>query len=483
MAFRKRARGRCGSMSRRNRVVGTLMRQVDGQQDPSSPGCRMTVFQRIACHLVVAGSLWAASACHGLLEVSDDPTVVQDASIANAGGASARRVTALAAFESNVTNPALHVALLTDELTYEYTGSANARYQTLDHRDSEGYEALFQSTNGAIVYEEHLGALDNVVTTTSIALPNVRAYTPDSLKDDFLTQLFAVRGYAILQMAEDICSGFPINDVAENNRPIYSGPYTTDSASAYAVQQLDSAMAHAHDSVRFVNLARVARGRALLDLGRYTEAQAAVAAVPDTFAYKTDAANFRNNLHLDAGLWQLGFEVAAGDREGGNGLPFVSAQDPRVTVVFEAKGFRDTTQSMYLPTKYPSTSTPMVIASGIEARLIEAEAKLNLGDAGWFDILNALRTSHGMAAIDTMPTTASAQVDLVYRERAFWLYLTGRRLGDLRRLMRNYHRNAEDIFPTGPHLSGGAYANATAIPFIQSNQLYNPNIHAGCAVR
>ena len=39
------------------------------------------------------------------------------------------------------------------------------------------------------------------------------------------------------------------------------------------------------DSVRFVNLARVGQGRALLDLGRYAEAAAAVASVPDDYRY------------------------------------------------------------------------------------------------------------------------------------------------------------------------------------------------------
>jgi hypothetical protein len=117
--------------------------------------------------------------------------------------------------------------------------------------------------------------------------------------------------------------------------------------------------------------------------------------------------------------------------------------------------------------------------------LIEAEAALNAGDPSWFTTLNTLRATISMPAIQTMPTTTKAQVDLLYRERAFWLYLTGRRLGDMRRLIRNYGRDPETVFPTGPYSSrGGNYGTATAIPFVQAvEQRANPRILSGCTIR
>jgi len=42
----------------------------------------------------------------------------------------------------------------------------------------------------------------------------------------------------------------------------------------------------------------------------------------------------------------------------------------------------------------------------------------------------------------TDPGTAEARVDLLFRERAFWFFLTGHRQGDLRRLIRQYGRFA-----------------------------------------
>jgi len=72
----------------------------------------------------------------------------------------------------------------------------------------------------------------------------------------------------------------------------------------------------------------------------------------------------------------------------------------------------------------------------------------------------------------------------LYRERAFWLYLTGRRLGDLRRLIKNYGRDPEAIFPAGARIPNTRYGSATAIPFARKVQgLYNPYIIAGCTTR
>ena len=68
--------------------------------------------------------------------------------------------------------------------------------------------------------------------------------------------------------------------------------------------------------------------------------------------------------------------------------------------------------------------------TGIDARLIEAEAKIATSDfTGMLAILNTLRTSPqqigsktipAMAALTTVPTTMDAAVTLFFREKAFW---------------------------------------------------------------
>jgi len=422
---------------------------------------------------------YAMTGCHGLLDVSD-PTLTRDKDIANASGANARRLDVVNTVNDVVSATMVDVARLTDEWIQDAPATASLDF--LDRRDSDGFE------NAIGTSDLHLGNLDQIYFRTSIAIPAVRAYTPDSLKGDFLAQLYALRGYAILQAAEDLCPGFPLNDVGANNESLFGGPLTTDSAIALASTQLDSAVKYVHDSVQIAALARVVKGRALLDQGRYAEAAAVVAPVATQDVYQTDGTTNTLWARMRPGVWSRnGINFAVGDREGGNGLPFVSAHDPRIPLVLGGARATQRSDTLYKTTKYTSSNSPVTLASGIEARLIEAEARIQAADTSWFGILNTLRTTAivpAMSEITMMPTTQADQIDLLYSERGFWLYATGRRLGDLRRLIRNYGRDPEMVFPTGAYPLGGTYGSATAIPFIFASQRQsNPNILSGCTLR
>lgn len=434
--------------------------------------------KRVMQYWLVMTAIIGLAACHGLLDVSD-PTLIRDGDIANAGGANAQRLNASTVFQTGTTNVFPDVALITDEWTVDAATSTNLapiRNVQLDLRQSEAIEAA-EGTG-----DYHLGQLSNAFWQTSIALSAVRAYSPDSLRGDFLGQLYALRGYLILQMAEDLCSGFPINDVADNQM-VYGGPLTTDSAIALANSVLDSAVKYVRDSARFVTLARVAKGRALLDQGQYDAAAAMVASVPTAAVYQTEP-NYAS-IFMDGSYCPGCLNTALGNSEGNNGLPFVSANDPRVPL--QLLGVRNTNaaDTLYYTTKNgPSMNYRVTFASGIEARLIQAEAALH-DNQSWKPILDSLRATVGL---DTLvdPGTANGRVDLVYSERAFWLFMTGRRLGDLRRLIRNYGRNPEAVFPSGTWKggTGDSYGTATSIPFNLANeQQYNPHITSGCTSR
>jgi hypothetical protein len=102
--------------------------------------------------------------------------------------------------------------------------------------------------------------------------------------------------------------------------------------------------------------------------------------------------------------------------------------------------------------------------------------------------LNALRsnaallTLRGYAAGSlpplTLQPTAAAQVDQLFKERAYWLFLTSHRLGDMRRLIRQYGRGSETIFPTGAYFKGGTFGTDVNSPVPQREQ-NNPNYTAG----
>src|SRR5207249_3490268 len=109
-----------------------------------------------------------------------------------------------------------------------------------------------------------------------------------------------------------------------------------------------------------------------------------------------------------------------------------------------------------------------VLADYTEAQLIIAEAALASGNyatptTGTLAILNALRAAAGMPAL-AAAVGQPAQLAQLFRERAFWLYLTAHRLGDLRRLSRSvanggYGLGSEAVFPTGTYRGrgGGTY--------------------------
>ena len=60
-----------------------------------------------------------------------------------------------------------------------------------------------------------------------------------------------------------------------------------------------------------------------------------------------------------------------------------------------------------------------------------------------------------MPALTTTPTTKDAATTLYFREKAFWTFGRGQRLNDLRRLIRQYGRTEDNVFPTGKFSFGG----------------------------
>ena len=132
----------------------------------------------------------------------------------------------------------------------------------------------------------------------------------------------------------------------------------------------------------------------------------------------------------------------------------------------------------------------MVIADGVEARLIEAEASLQAGDpVTALATLNSLRSNAALLALRgyaagslpplTLQPTTAAQQDQLFKERAYWMYLTSHRLGDLRRLIRQYGRPVNAVFPNGPYFKGGLYGTDVNVPVPfqeQNNPEYDPSL-------
>lgn len=292
-------------------------------------------------------------------------------------------------------------------------------------------------------------------------------------------EVTSLAGYTYLMFAENYCSGVPFSRITPDNQLEHGTPLTTaqmlqqarDAFQAAAPLAAGTAAAAVHQQ----RLASVGLGRTLLVMNQWDLAAAAVASVPTTYTYQLEYST--NTTRQNNGVWGIthnrrGYGVA--HLEGGNGLPFrtgtfndPASQDPRVRYTRTASRAIDSPYAFWWQLKYPERGSSIVLASGVEARLIEAEAALRNNDIPTFVARhNTLRgTMTGLAPLNLVTVTAMTQdqrVNLHFRERAFWLYLTGQRLSDLRRLVRQYGRGAETVFPTGIH---GRYLYAgTSVP-------------------
>ena len=81
-----------------------------------------------------------------------------------------------------------------------------------------------------------------------------------------------------------------------------------------------------------------------------------------------------------------------------------------------------------------------------------------------------------MAALTTADQTAAGSaVKLLFNERARWLWLTAHRLGDLRRMVRQYGFAINSVFPTGPYFKAQqpTYGDDVNFP-VPIDELNNP---------
>ena len=307
-------------------------------------------------------------------------------------------------------------------------------------------------------------------------------------------ELYALEGYAEILLADFYCSGVPLSTLDFQGDFTYQPSSTTDDVYQDAIAKLDSAQQLADTSTQVLNLARVLQGRAWLARGMFSQAAQAVVAVPDGFQYQLATQWYESNGFADI----INNVATVADGEGGNGLPFVTA-DPRAVVQTEGSfnGISLTFPSKYAAGLGQSSFAPFTVADWIEAHLIRAEAALQAHEpVTWLTELNVLRKTatvpgQTVTPLDTLtdPGSDTARASLLFRERAYWLFLTGHRQGDLRRQLRPpynlppYNRRQDQVYPSGLYLGPGSgrYGTDVTVP-IPPTEDPNPYFH-GCLDR
>jgi hypothetical protein len=291
-------------------------------------------------------------------------------------------------------------------------------------------------------------------------------------------ELLAVEAFAWILLAEHYCSGVPVSRAVAGQFE-YGPPLSTGQLLDTALVRLDDAAAEAAGDARVINLVAVLRARALLNQGDFAGAAAAVAAVPTDYVYQifhsTTTPRQTNQIPVQFGADI--FSMPSG--EGTNGMDFATVGDPRVPALNTGLSRNDGVTPMTQYVRYTSQADPVTHASGIEARLIEAENELDQGNtANWLAILNTIRgTVPGLGNLAD-PGTPEGRVLLMFRERAFWLYLTAHRLGDLRRMVRQYGLDAESVFPTGAYHKQGLTRGTQVAFVIPQPEENNPEFDA-----
>jgi hypothetical protein len=324
--------------------------------------------------------------------------------------------------------------------------------------------------------------------------------------------MLSLSGYTYLLAAENYCSGVPVDQLQPDGTITYGVQLTTsqllDTAQDRFTQAVTAANALPTGATKttMVAFSSVGLARTLLDKGDANGADAAVttATVPTSFSYliQHDLNSFRQQNGIYNALRNFK-RYGVPDKKGGVGLAWISTLDPRTPIVRNPTlnfGFdKKTPQIDQL--RYVDQKASTTVATGAEGRLINAEAALLRGDTvGFMTLLNALRASPPayylvgdslspsatgkpippMAALLT-PTSSAAAVDLLFAERARWLWLTAHRLNDMRRLVRapairgGYGRGVNTVFPNGPYFKNGlTYGSDVNLP-VPITEQNNPN--------
>lgn len=319
-------------------------------------------------------------------------------------------------------------------------------------------------------------------------------------------EMLTLAGLTYVFFAETWCAGVPISHLNSDGSIVYGQPLTTTQILDTAITRFNAALAATSDP-DMTAFATVAKARAVLDTGGFAAAGALAAAVPTSFSYIEE--HSENTDRQNNGVFNGNFpdqRYAVADSEGVNGFPFRSVADPRTTWFDPGFTGFDNATELWTQQRYGSRKTSITVATGVEARLIQAEAALRAGDTlaggqflaqlndpranaanrAYFDPSPFVPADPTTQPIPVMPAltvtdivNAGGTVNLLFNERARWLWLTAHRLGDMRRLIRQYGRAANTVFPTGPYFKVNFANYGVDVNFpIPITEKQNPNFTA-----
>ena len=437
----------------------------------------MRTFRRCAALAIAAGAL-ILGGCSDWLAV-DNPGVIDQGALDPVADAPTLAKSAQENFASAYGNLIVYSSWFTGETDVSETFPTRNEFGRRDISIQNG------SLDADLWYPLSLSVVSADIVL-AIALP-------DTVHNLSYARANFVLGWSFLFMAEDFCQG-----------TVQQGPPLTtqnmlDSALAHFTLAISQGSGAGSDGPQLANAAKVGMARAYLQAGNLAQASAWADSVPATMgtppvpyvfnlSYADDLKNrFRlaNRMFFyvrDRGsiavspLWRVGPQLGPG---------VVQNKEPRIpwmipdTVGARAYSAQDGNYATdrgvkyAVQQKYPDYSSPVRLASKLEADYIKAEAQ---GTAAQLAQIDARRLA------DSQPVFAGNRVDPdsvlteFFTQRGFDFYLEGKRLGDFRRHPANI---------IGVPVPGSTYWKAGFAP-VASNTCYplpisetdnNPNFH------
>ncbi|HEX7049512.1 MAG TPA: hypothetical protein VF188_04815 [Longimicrobiales bacterium] len=272
-------------------------------------------------------------------------------------------------------------------------------------------------------------------------------------------------GYAMLFTADAFCQG-----------TIRGGPALDQNAMLdHAIARLQrardiGAASGDEEGAAIANAAKVGLARAYLAKGDLTNAASAAADVPDDFVYEMEySADPGNRGRLGNDLYT--FTVARLSLVvGPEWRAIADAGDKRISYGDAGRLAQDGKLHFWTQGKYGNYDAPIRLASGLEARYIEAEASGDINRQ--LTLINERRSANGLGTFSSSDTAEVLAELMNQKARDFWL--EGHRMGDWR-------RNGDAvpfIIPTGPNYYKpelGEVGDATCWPLPTSETDFNPN--------
>ena len=287
-----------------------------------------------------------------------------------------------------------------------------------------------------------------------------------------LATVLAYGGYAYTLLGEGFCES-PVN---------LSAPLPADSLLARGVAMFTQAITIATaagvsaGATDIINLSRVGAARALLKLGDGAKAVTFASQVPATYEklayFSANSVRENNILNVPAGVSGAWLSM------GPSFLALADARAPRTTLT-TLRGLNSNPivppQKPFMYAGWSATAvndrivpnTHIKFATGLEAQYIVAEVQGPTPATLTF--VNQRRAVAGKAAVNLTGNELMAELRT---QRSLDFYLTGQRLGDLRRYKAKL---GIDLFPVGKYpITAEVYSNATCFIVPLAEKAQNP---------